>query len=143
MSQLAFKTLDDTFDPAPDFIACSRCGIDINFATVAKRISRGNHETRCRDCIATQAVRVPSPTGIGNCYPWTGDVDLDTMQPINSDGSLYLPGRRVCKRSDCVNQMHIVDFHALEAERHDLSYRTGKRLPYTGLMAALKKEAGQ
>jgi hypothetical protein len=134
----------DTIDATPDFIACTRCGIEIIYNTIAKRVSRGNTDGRCRDCVATESGKGGSNLrGPEICNPWRGDFDLDTMQPLKDNGQPHMPGIRTCGNADCCNKAHVINFEALEAERNDLSYRTGTRLTYTGLMAALKKEAGQ
>jgi hypothetical protein len=120
---------------------CSRCGILIPWMTIAKRASRGNTEDRCRDCIPRDTVHRIQKPGIKNeCNPWAGDVDLDTMQPLNANGEPHMPGIRICGHLDCCNRNHVISFESLEAERHDLSYRTGKRRNYEQLLAALRKE---
>jgi hypothetical protein len=70
------------------------------------------------------------------CIPWRGEFDEDD-NPIKA-GQLYLPGARVCNHKDCVQSSHInacKPWQALEAERLDISYRTGKKLYWQSLMA--------
>jgi hypothetical protein len=140
--QLSWKTFDESVEPAPDFIACTRCGIDVNYNTVAKRQSRGNTDGRCRDCVATEEGKGGSnQRGPQICNPWRGDFDLDTMQLLNDKGEPHLPGIRKCGNADCCNRSHILSFEMLEAERHDISYRTGTRNTYAQLLTIVKKEA--
>jgi len=142
--QLAWKTFDDSIDAVPAFAACTRCGIEVNYNTLSKRASRGNPDRRCRDCVAIESGKGGSSSRGGDlCTPWRGEVDLDTMQPLKDNGQPHMPGIRKCGNADCCNKSHVINFETLEAERNDISYRTGNRLTYTGLMAALKKEAGQ
>lgn len=144
MAQLAFKTLDDSITPTPQEVACSRCGIAVPYYTIAKRISRGNNDDRCRDCIPRETIhRVQAPGIKSECNPWAGDIDLDTMQPLKANGEPHMPGIRICGHLDCCNRNHVISFESLEAERHSLSYRTGKVLTYEQLLAAVKKEARQ
>lgn len=144
MSQTAYKTFDDAVETLSTFVACTRCGIDVLRNTVAKRAARGQADGYCRDCRATEFGKGGTNSrGVDICTPWRGHVDLDTMQPLNDKGEPHMPGIRTCGNADCCNKRHVIDFQALEAERHDLSYRTGKRLTVAAFMTALKQEAGQ
>lgn len=136
----ALKTLEDT-TPIQQDSPCSRCGILIPWQTIAKRLSRSNPEDRCRDCIPRDTVNRIQARGVkSECNPWAGDIDLDTLQPLKRDGSPHMPGIRTCGHADCVNRNHIINMADLEAERHDISYRTGDRRGYFELLAAVKKE---
>ena len=136
----ALRTFDESAPIQVDS-PCARCGILIPWQTLAKRLSRGNTEDRCRDCIPRDTVnRVQAPGFKGECNPWSGDIDLDTMQPLKRDGSPHMPGIRTCGHADCVNRNHVINMATLEAERHDISYRTGTRRNYFELLAALKEE---
>lgn len=105
---LAFQTQDETFE-VPQTIPCPRCGIEMPASTVLKRIVRGSNERRCRDCVATESGSVGSNSrGAAYCYPWRGDFDLDTMQPLKANGEPYMPGVRLCGNADCCNRSHVV-----------------------------------
>ena len=105
---LALKTIDDSATSVQGDVPCSRCGISIPAATMIKRKVRGSAEDRCRDCVATESGRVAHPSSAGDCYPWHGDVDLDTMQPLKPNGELHMPGNRLCGHADCCNRNHVV-----------------------------------
>lgn len=140
MAQTATWTIDESVSQ-PTEVACGRCGIFIPFNTIAKRQSRGNTDDRCADCRATESGKGGSNSrGVHLCLPWHGDIDLDTMQPLKANGQPHMPGIRTCGHLDCCNRRHVISFEALEAERHDLSYRTGQRRDFTQLLAAVKKE---
>jgi hypothetical protein len=106
--QLAFKTLDDTIETTPEFIACTRCGIEIPHNTIAKRVSRGNTDGRCRDCVATESGKGTNARSSDQCSPWLGEIDLDTLQPLKANGEPHMPGVRVCGHADCCNRSHVV-----------------------------------
>jgi hypothetical protein len=75
------------------------------------------------------------------CIPWRGDFD-DYDNPIKA-GKSYLPGNRLCGHRDCVQNSHIglvKPWQALEAERFDTSYKTGKKLDWQTLMAQIQIE---
>lgn len=86
------------------FRCCSRCGIEFeeNREALSKRVERNSRGlNECRDCRGYVRTRQ-------DCRPWTGDINLDSMQPIK-DGKPYLPGVRTCGNLDCVNRKHIVE----------------------------------
>lgn len=74
------------------------------------------------------------------CTPWQGEFDFDTMQPLDDKGRPYMPGMRKCGHADCVNSAHVLTFEKLEAERLDISYRTGVKLTHRQLLIAVKRE---
>lgn len=82
---------------------CVRCGISEPSIRMRKR-----HEKKvallCRSCISRPAKTVN--TDFGRCIPWHGDFTLED-EPINPDGSKYLPGERLCGMRDCVNKAHL------------------------------------
>lgn len=134
--------------PAGFTTPCERCGADIKNETIAKRISRGQADAYlCSSCVAKPATQINYGDTTA-CKPWQGDVDLDTMQPLDDRGRPYLPGARRCGHADCVNRKHIIrqddpaliTLESLIAEQFDLSYRTGKKLTYEQLIAKLNKE---
>ena len=113
---------------------CTRCGLLIPGYVLCKRVTRGNTSTQCADCNA-----MPSQSE-GECRPWAGDIDLDTMQPIRN-GKPYMVGKRSCGNADCVRRSHIVvDWQSLVAEQFSIEYRTSKRRDYSALLAVVEKE---
>ena len=101
---------------------CERCGYEDTTGLLEKRVDRGASKT-CPSCRARPATVVK--TEFGECMPHQGDFD-DYDNPLDANGELFRPGFRKCFKSDCVNPEHI--FGAAEAERNDLSYRTGVKL---------------
>jgi hypothetical protein len=116
---------------------CERCGYEDTTGLLEKRVDRGASKL-CSSCRARPATTVK--TEFGECLPWSGDFDTND-NPLNKDGSLYLPGLRKCGNSDCVQLDHVLTFLNLETERHDISYRTGKKLSVKEFLAKLRREA--
>jgi hypothetical protein len=81
--------------------SCPRCGADVTGAALFKRQWRGDFRRECRDCLA-----VPAQLE-GKCRPWSGDIDLNTMQPLK-DGKPYMVGERTCGHLDCVAKAHVI-----------------------------------
>lgn len=108
---------------------CDRCGIEIPEILVYKRIMRGTYDGQCLDC------KMPPTRELKynkeRCRPWNGEVD-ENFQPLDQKGRLYLPGIRTCNHKDCVNKSHIIP--DIEAERVDISYRTGQKLNWKSLV---------
>lgn len=86
-------------------ISCERCGQLMNANTLATRKLRGNQDKTCADCNRRPASVVTY--GSLKCTPWSGEIDLDTMQPLKN-GKPYLPGERTCGHADCVRLDHII-----------------------------------
>jgi hypothetical protein len=88
-------------------ITCQRCGIEavIN----ARQLYRETESTKlCRSCTAK-----PVKTTMRNgflCFPHRGEIDLDTMTPLDKNGKPYLPGERICGTLDCTTKSHIVGY---------------------------------
>lgn len=145
--------------------SCTRCGFVFQFHSRAL-FGRDFDTTLCQDCKA-KPVKTSTKNGV-LCKPWDGEFDLNTSQPLK-DGQPYKPGIRTCGHSDCVLNAHIIpgapkpvtvvpaksslpyrkkykvrrvptQVERLIAEQHDLSYRTGRRLGYGQLLAAVKRE---
>lgn len=109
MAQTTYATLDESVSPVLQDTPCTRCGFLIPALTIAKRLSRGNTEDRCRDCIPRDTVHRVRASGVkSECNPWAGDVDLDTMQPLKPNGEPHMPGFRICGHLDCCNRNHVV-----------------------------------
>lgn len=108
-------------------------------ATWSIHEARENKQIYCRMCRSHE-----SAIDYGHddpCLPWRGDFD-DDDNPIKY-GRLHLPGNRLCGHRDCVQNSHIavsLEWQVLEAERLDVSYRTGAKKDWTQLTAQLKKE---
>ena len=85
-----------------EVVPCTRCGIDISLEALLTRRRRKDSSTMCKDCESIPQVKV------GMCKPWVGDVNLDTMQPLDERGRPFMPGERLCGNADCVNASHIV-----------------------------------
>lgn len=91
-------------------ITCRRCGntFMIALTTLDKRKHRDDVKAEwCNDCRGSMTTT--------ECRPWSGDVDLDSLAPIKADGSLHMPGVRLCGRTDCVAPKHVIQ--AMELER--------------------------
>jgi hypothetical protein len=113
---------------------CSRCGRDDTTGSLDKRVERGASRI-CSDCRAKPAYKVLTEYGV--CIPHHGEFDADD-NPLDEFGYLLMPGFRKCFKSDCVNPEHILN--AAEIERHDISYRTGRKLSFKEFWAKLMKE---
>lgn len=108
---------------------------------MAKRIERRSENRNCMDCNA--GTRRQERHGDLICIPWVGEIDLDTMTPIDNKGLPYMPGIRTCGRNDCVNSKHVFGVNEAIAEQFSIFYRTGRKLNYSQLRKAIKKEAVQ
>lgn len=86
-------------------ITCQRCGIEA--VVNARQLYRQTESTKlCRSCTAK-----PVKTTMRNgwlCFPHRGEIDLNTMAPLDKDGKPYLPGERICGTLDCTTKSHIV-----------------------------------
>lgn len=86
-------------------ITCQRCGIEA--VVNARQLYRETESTKlCRSCTAK-----PVKTTMRNgwlCFPHRGDIDLDTMTPLDNKGKPYLPGVRICGTLDCTTKAHIL-----------------------------------
>jgi hypothetical protein len=101
---------NDLIQQQTAYIFCKQCGIIIPYLVWYKRKSRNRADwDHCKDCNATpKKVEVFVHPSLGRiaCCPYVGEVN-DLWQPINAVGDLYLPGKRICGHSDCVNTNHI------------------------------------
>lgn len=120
---------------------CVRCGQVIPGYIIAKRKERNSDRKTCSDC--SSAKRTQERHGDLVCIPWVGEIDLNTMTPIDNQGLPYMPGIRTCGRNDCVNSSHVFGSEQAIAERFSIFYRTGRKLTYTQLRKAVKREAVQ
>lgn len=79
---------------------CARCG----FKWVVPKAKLGESGLLCRSCRASRKTVIES--GEFRCVPHQGDFADDLVTPV-LNGNLYLPGRRICGNTDCVNVSHI------------------------------------
>jgi hypothetical protein len=103
---------------------CDRCGFEWKFPqTYAQRATYSMDV--CKDCRAKPVTH----SGPANdyCLPWQGDVDLDTMAPLDDDGNPYKPGIRTCGNADCIRPKHLIS----EVHTRTLLRRLGLPIPST------------
>jgi hypothetical protein len=128
---------------------CARCGQEIPGENVWTRLNRGSENRNCADCNSGKRTQIKNGDQV--CIPWMGEIDLDTMKPIDRNGLEHMPGVRTCGNNDCVNPDHVQrvaeelriykDRNALIAEQFSIYYRTKKHNNYDELIRAVKKEA--
>jgi hypothetical protein len=82
---------------------CERCGMELDQAVMAKRISRGSTNKNCSDC-NIGPIRYVKDSG---CRPHQGLVD-DDLNPIDDYFQPYRPGVRICGHKDCITSAHII-----------------------------------
>lgn len=82
-------------------VECRRCGL----RWVVTADKKDQRDLLCKSC--RQRKQKVIQYGVLRCKPWDGDLD-DELRPIDDKGELYLPGKRSCEHSDCVNEKHIV-----------------------------------
>ena len=98
--------------------ACTRCGAWINKDIVSKRRHRNDQNPdECKDCrdvrkytdtyFLRRVTRKHPKLGKIECLAWNGEVD-DDWNPIDENGDLYRPGKRICGAKDCVDLNHVV-----------------------------------
>jgi hypothetical protein len=119
-------------------VICKRCGFVDQSNQISKRVERSGSQ-ECASCLARPASTIK--TAFGVCRPHKGDFD-DHDNPLDHRGKLFRAGIRLCGNSDCIAKSHIqsVSVQDLEAERLDLSYRTGRKLSFRQLLEKVKKE---
>lgn len=123
---------------------CHRCGMEDQRGQILKRVERGGSQ-ECASCLARPTNSVKTDYGI--CRPHRGELD-EFDRPLDHRGKLYREGERMCGNSDCIAKSHIAgsepeispEQKALEAERHDISYKTGKKLSWDQLVKAVISE---
>ena len=111
-------------------LICLRCGAEDTNGKLAKRVER-NTSQLCSSCRARPSARINST--MGKCIPHKGEFDLNTNQPLDENGNLFMPGTRLCGNADCCEPDHIEraytpEVFSLEMERISISYRTGVQL---------------
>jgi hypothetical protein len=109
-------------------VTCERCGYES--ITSSRNLYRQTNLKLCKSCKATPANSYQH-NGL-SCTPHRGDVDLDTMAPIDHDGNPYLPGHRICGMADCVNRGHVIQ--NLEYEK-GMGILGGKVITYDNFIA--------
>lgn len=104
-------------------VTCKRCGILFAIAISTRQQREVRQDARaiwCDDCRGFKSV--------GQCKPHTGEVNWDTMQPLDKHGELFRPGLRLCGREDCVNVEHIIQPSTLEQVRPSKWQGTDKQV---------------
>lgn len=85
-------------------------------APLTQRVVKRRKEMRdwplCSECFFNTPVDYQSP-----CQIWTGDIDLDTLEPVNNAGQPVRPGLRACGYRDCVNVHHVLGYTTRKASR--------------------------
>jgi hypothetical protein len=109
-------------------ITCDRCGFEKTINS--RQIYRNADTSLCQSCKAEPATRVMR--GRVSCRPHRGEVDLNTMAPLDNFGNLYLPGHRICGMADCVRRDHIAG--SLEYKRGRAIFR-GQVITYENFLA--------
>jgi len=119
-------------------VICKRCGFVDQSNQISKRVERGGSQ-ECASCLARPASTIKTEFGV--CRPHKGEFDQDD-NPLDHRGKLFRAGIRLCGNADCIAKSHIqvVSVQDLEAERLDLSYRTGRKLSFAQLLEKVKKE---
>lgn len=79
---------------------CSRCG----FVWTVNQAKKGRTDLLCVSCRAKPSSVIQY--GDLRCMPWQGD--FDGFDNPRMDGTLVLPGLRVCGHRDCINPKHVV-----------------------------------
>lgn len=117
-------------------MTCERCGIEENSTRMEQRKIRKS-ALLCVSCAAKPARTVKTSYGV--CEPHQGYFD-EYDNPLDDAGKLYRPGFRQCGNADCVAEDHVLLIDVAEAERNDVSYRTGVKLSPVEWWIKLSKE---
>jgi len=101
-------------DVENEIVYCTRCGQSQSFEQVYKRKLRNAVNAEwCRDCrddrteIRRDYKWVHPVLGRISCWLWIFELN-DDWNPIDENGELYRPGKRLCGLKDCVRQTHII-----------------------------------
>ena len=78
---------------------CERCGYRWTIYSSRKPARK------CKSCRTRKVQTVQGV--IGKCFPWHGHFLDDMVTPVDDNGQIVLPGRRLCYMLDCVNPAHI------------------------------------
>jgi len=104
-------------------VVCERCGYETT--TSSRNLYRQTNLDLCKSCKAQ-----PSNTVVKNgvaCTPHRGEVDLDTMAPLDDNLEPYLPGYRICGMADCIAPSHVRTIPPKE-EPKPLAYKPGRAI---------------
>jgi hypothetical protein len=98
-------------------MACVWCGIEIRMEVVHTRRSRNDvNPDSCRDCrdyrqrpgiMRKQYKWIHPSLGFIYCSLWLDELD-DQWRPIDEQGQLVRPGKRICGLKDCVKPEHVI-----------------------------------
>jgi hypothetical protein len=106
---------------------CERCGYE--WIQNERQLYRETAELKfCRSCKATESKSVMRDGWV--CSPHRGEVDLDTMTPLDRNGKPYLPGTRICGMLDCITKAHIIT-EAPTNKKDGKAVLAGKVITYT------------
>jgi len=106
-------------DVENEIVYCTRCGQAQSFEQVYKRkIRNAVNAEWCRDCrddrteIRRDYKWTHPVLGRISCWLWIFEIN-DDWHPIDDNGELYRPGKRLCGLKDCVRQAHIIETSAM------------------------------
>ena len=98
-----------------EIVYCTRCGQSQSAEQVYKRkIRQAVNAEWCRDCrddrteIRRDYKWVHPVLGRISCWLWIFDLN-DDWNPIDDNGELVRPGKRLCGLKDCVRLTHIIE----------------------------------
>lgn len=117
---------------------CTRCGQVIPRQAMDKRRERKSNNTWCSDCNAGAKARIVYGDQV--CVPWKGDIDLDTLQPVDAKGKPYLPGDRLCGHSDCVNRSHVQSLTPVKPVPGQTGILGGRVITYEQLISIAEEK---
>ena len=111
------------YDVENEIVYCPRCGIDLTAEQVYKRkIRKVENAEYCRDCRDTRTeirrdYKWTHPVlGKIGCWLWQGELN-DDWWPIDEDGQLVNPGKRLCGLKDCIKKAHIIEKDASVSDK--------------------------
>jgi hypothetical protein len=79
---------------------CKRCGW--TWTVLAK----DKPYERCQSCRFEQSFIIKY--GKEKCLPWQGEFDRETLTIPIIDGKPFMPGKRTCGHSDCIQSSHVL-----------------------------------
>ena len=102
------------YDIQNEIVYCDRCGIGQSAEQVYKRkIRNAVNAEWCRDCRddrtdIRQDYKWTHPVlGRISCWLWVYELD-DDWNPVDEQGKLFRPGKRLCGLKDCVRSAHLM-----------------------------------
>jgi hypothetical protein len=114
------------WDIQNEIVYCTKCGIATDKEQVYKRtIRKAVNPTWCRDCRDDRTeirrdYKWNHPVlGRISCWLWIHELN-DDWWPIDENGELFRPGKRICGLKDCVRLTHIIEPETLTVSDTDL-----------------------